>query len=55
MASLNQLAKLTYLTREDGRKIIAYRTKNMGISPLLLSEVFVDSPNKIERIKLYLY
>ena len=54
-ASLNQLAKLPYLTREDARKIIAYRTKNKGISPLLLSEVFVDFPNKIERIKLYLY
>ena len=54
-ASLNQLAKLPYLSREDARKIIAYRTKNKGISLLLLSEVFVDSPNKIERIKLYLY
>jgi hypothetical protein len=48
------LSKLPYLIREDALRIIAYRTKNIGITLLLLSEVFVDTPNKIERIKLYL-
>jgi hypothetical protein len=43
------------LSRQDAGRITAYRTKSKGISLLSLSEVFVDSQNKVERIKLYLY
>tara|TARA_Y100000385_G_C12689870_1_gene465892 strand:- start:84 stop:320 length:237 start_codon:yes stop_codon:yes gene_type:complete len=54
-SSVDELAQVPYLTFEDAKKIVAYRTKNNGISPLILSELFVNSPNKDARIKLYLY
>lgn len=54
-ASLDELARLPYLSRKDAEKIVAFRTQNNGISPFFLSELFVDSPNKLARIKLYLY
>ncbi len=54
-ASLDQLTKLPYLGKEDARQIVTYRTRNQGITLAFLSELFADSPNKIERIKLYLY
>jgi competence protein ComEA len=54
-SSVDELAQVPYLTFEDAKKIVAYRTKNNGISPLILSELFVNSPNKVARIKLYLY
>ncbi|MBL6662389.1 MAG: helix-hairpin-helix domain-containing protein [Flavobacteriaceae bacterium] len=53
--SLQELEQIPYLNRADARKIIAYRTKNKGISTATLSELFVNSPNKLQRIKLYLY
>lgn len=53
--SLQELEQIPYLNRADARKIIAYRTKNNGISTATLSELFVNSPNKLQRIKLYLY
>lgn len=53
--SLQELEQIPYLNRADARKIIAYRTKNKGISTVTLSELFVNPPNKLQRIKLYLY
>jgi competence protein ComEA len=53
--SLQELEQIPYLNRADARKIIAYRTKNKGISTVTLSELFVNFPNKLQRIKLYLY
>lgn len=53
--SLQELEQIPYLNRADARKIIAHRTKNKGISTVALSELFVNSPNKLQRIKLYLY
>ena len=53
--SLQELEQIPYLNRADARKIIAHRTKNKGISTVTLSELFVNSPNKLQRIKLYLY
>lgn len=53
--SLQELEQIPYLNRADARKIIAYRTKNKGISTVTLSELIVNSPNKLQRIKLYLY
>lgn len=53
--SLQELEQIPYLNRADARKIIAHRTKNKGISMATLSELFVNSPNKLQRIKLYLY
>lgn len=53
--SLQELEQIPYLNRADERKIIAHRTKNKGISTATLSELFVNSPNKLQRIKLYLY
>lgn len=54
-SSVYELARVPYLTLEDAKKIVAFRTKNKGISPLILSQLFVNSPNKVARIKLYLY
>lgn len=54
-ASLQELEHIPYLNRADARKIIAYRTRNKGISRAVLSELFVNSPNKLQRIELYLY
>jgi competence protein ComEA len=54
-ASLDELTKIPYLTREEARKIVAYRTRNKEISISVLSELFVNSQNKIARIKLYLH
>ena len=54
-ASLYELAKLPYITRQDAEKIVAYRTENNGITLSFLSELFVNYPNKLARIKLYLY
>lgn len=53
--SLQELEQIPYLNRADARKIIAHRTKNKGISTVALSELFVNSTKKIQRIKLYLY
>lgn len=53
--SLQELEQIPYLNHADARKIIAHRTKNKGISTATLSELFVNSPNKLQRIKLYLY
>lgn len=53
--SLQELEQIPYLNRADARKIIAYRTRNKGISRAILSELFVNSPNKLQRIELYLY
>ena len=53
--SLQELEQIPYLNRADARKIIAYRTRNKGISRAVLSELFVNSPNKLQRIELYLY
>ena len=53
--SLQELEQIPYLNRADARKIIAHRTKNKGISTVALSELFVNSPNKLQIIKLYLY
>ena len=53
--SLQELEQIPYLNRADARKIIAHRTKNKGISTATLSELFVNFPNKLQRIKLYLY
>ena len=53
--SLQELEQIPYLNRADARKIIAHRTKNKGISTATLSELFINSPNKLQRIKLYLY
>ena len=53
--SLQELEQIPYLNRAVARKIIAHRTKNKGISTATLSELFVNSPNKLQRIKLYLY
>ena len=52
--SLQELEQIPYLNRADARKIIAHRTKNKGISTATLSELFVNFPNKLQRIKLYL-
>ena len=54
-ASLYELAKLPYISRQDAEKIVAYRTENNGITLSFLSELFVNYPNKLARIKLYLY
>ena len=53
--SLQELEQIPYLNRADARKIIAHRTKNIGISTVTLSELFVNFPNKLQGIKLYLY
>ncbi len=53
--SLQELEQIPYLNRADARKIIAYRTRNKGMSRAILSELFVNSPNKLQRIELYLY
>lgn len=54
-ASFQELEKVPYLTPEEARKIISYRTQNKRISVGVLSELFVNSPNRLERIILYLY
>ena len=54
-ATLQELENTPYLNREDARKIIAHRTRNKGINEAFLSELFVNSPNKLQRIKLYLH
>jgi hypothetical protein len=54
-ATLDDLQKIPYLNRDEARKIVAYRTKNQTITSKVLSELFVNSPNKTERLKLYLY
>jgi len=54
-ATLQELENTPYLNREDTRKIIAHRTRNKGINEAFLSELFVNSPNKLQRIKLYLH
>jgi len=50
-----ELEKTPYITESDARKIISYRTENNGITVAILSELFVNYPNKIARIKLYLH
>ena len=52
---LIELQRIPYVSEEDARKIIALRTKNKVLEWDVLSELFVNSPNKMERIKLYLY
>ena len=52
---LIELQRIPYVSEEDARKIIALRTKNKVLEWDVLSELFVNSPYKIERIKLYLY
>jgi hypothetical protein len=54
-ATLWELKKTPYITESDARKIISYRTENNGITVAILSELFVNYPNKIARIKLYLH
>ena len=54
-ATLKELRDLPYLDEEDARKIVSYRTQNNGITLSILSELFVNYPNKLERIKLYLH
>jgi len=54
-ASLSELEKIPYLNRKEAERLIAYRTKNNQIDLAVLSELFVNSPNKLERLKLYLY
>ena len=53
--SLEELIKTPYLNEEEARKIIGYRSQNHNINIEILSELFVNSPNKHKRIKLYLY
>ena len=52
---LIELQRIPYISEEDARKIIALRTKNKVLDLNILSELFVNSPNKMERIKLYLH
>jgi len=54
-ASLSELEKTPYLNRKEAEQLIAYRTKNNQIDLAVLSELFVNSPNKLERLKLYLH
>lgn len=54
-ASLSELEKIPYLNRKEAEQLIAYRTKNNQIDLAVLSELFVNSPNKLERLKLYLH
>jgi hypothetical protein len=54
-ASLDELQKIPYLSRQEARAIIAYRTKNTLVTTAILSELFDEFPNKKARIKLYLY
>jgi hypothetical protein len=54
-ATLKELRDLPYLDEEDARKIVSYRTQNNGITLSILSELFVNYPNKLERIILYLH
>jgi hypothetical protein len=54
-ATLSELQQIPYLSREEAKKIIAYRTKKKTIDLSILSELFLNSPNKTKRIKLYLY
>lgn len=54
-ASLDELQKTPYLSRQEARAIIAYRTKNTLVTTAILSELFDEFPNKKARIKLYLY
>lgn len=53
--SLSELIKIPYLKRKEAEQIIAYRTQTGQISFEILSELFPESPNKIARLKLYLY
>lgn len=53
-ASLDDLVQIPYLTEKEALKLIAYRSKTKSGNLEILSEVFADSPNKIERLKLYL-
>lgn len=54
-ATLSELQQIPYLSLEEAKKIIAYRTKKKTIDLSVLSELFLNSPNKTKRIKLYLY
>jgi len=54
-ANLNELIQIPYLKRKEAEQIIAYRTQKGQISIAILSELFPESPNKIARLKLYLY
>jgi len=54
-ASLSELIQIPYLKRKEAEQIIAYRTQKGQISIAILSELFPESPNKIARLKLYLY
>ncbi len=53
--SLEELINIPYLNEEEARKIIGYRSQNEVINMKILSELFVNSPNKHKRLKLYLY
>lgn len=53
--SLEELISIPYLNEEEARKIIGYRSQNPEINVQILSELFVNSPNKHQRLKLYLY
>lgn len=53
--SLEELIKIPYLNEQEARKIIGYRSQNQEINIEILSELFVNSPNKHKRLKLYLY
>lgn len=53
--SLVELIKIPYLNRSEAQRIIALRTEKGQISMSILSELFPESPNKIARLKLYLY
>ena len=45
-ATLNELQQIPYLSREEAKKIIAYRTKKKTVDLSILSELFLNSPNK---------
>lgn len=54
-ASLSELEKIPYLNKKEAEQLIAYRTINSYIEWAFLSELFLNSPNKLERLKLYLH
>ena len=54
-SSLEELAKLSYLSYNEARRVVAFRTKNGDIAVSELSRIQGFDSLKIKRLALYLY
>ena len=54
-STLEELAKLSYLSYNEARRVVAFRTKNGDIAVSELSRIQGFDSLKIKRLALYLY